>query len=440
MLLLLLAVPAFAQGQTDLSTGTLPDKRAYQVLAPAQAKTEANLPLVLYLSSPAGPNLDAFQKDWWPGLKDRKCVVAVPTSRSPKMWLTEEGNYVEAVLADVQKTYTTDPKRIILLGVSGGGQMALFFADHAPGMFRAVVAVSTNPVVIRKDKSEWFYPSEKVLKTCPYFVVNHITEGSSLLYWRQVREKLGPRGASISILPVLGDANSHYLPPPKELWPWLDEVLAGRQPAPLADPQKAAVARMFEKPAAALVTELERAQPSPSTQSVLKEAAKLSLSVPVPAEFERSKQEEVADSAKRPMVMIRLEHAKDAVYIRCEARSAEKPMKDILGEEANQTILRGRLYQIYATGRLAGDAAGASGGGWEYQIGSITFPHKDRGWQSTLFLHAWSPTSADGKQWLEVTVLDETQQPDASQLARAAKTVVGGVKVTPAQPKTAPAK
>lgn len=416
----------------DLSSHTLADKRAYQVLASPAARAEANRPLVLYLSPPAGPGLEAFQRDYWPLLKERKCVVAIPASQSPKMWLTEEGNYVEHVLADVQKDWGTDPGRIILLGISGGGQLALFFADHAPEMFRAVIVVSTNPVVVRQNKDEWFYPDRKVLKTCPYFVVNHITEGSSLMYWRQVREKLQPQGASISILPVLGDPNAHP-PPPRELSAWLDDVLAGRQPAPLEDPQKAAVAKMFEKAVAALAADVGKAQPAAATQAVLKEAARFSLRVRLPPGFERSRREDANDSAGRPIAQVRLEHGKDAIYVRCEARTAEETMRAVLAEEANQTVLRGMLYQRYTTGGVSAD-----GVDWDYQIGSITFPHKDRGWQSTLFLHAWSPLANDEKRWVEVTVLDETQQPDGAQLARIVKTILAGVRAESAKPKTAP--
>jgi hypothetical protein len=110
-------------------------------------------------------------------------------------------------------------------------------------------------------------------------------------------------------------------------------------------------------------------------------------------------------------------------------------MSAVLAEEANQTILRGMLYQVYRAGTCTAASVAAGGGDrWDYQIGSITFPHKDRGWQSTLFLHAWRGLAADGKRWLEVTVLDETQQPDAAQLVGALRTILAGVKAGVAQP------
>ena len=125
------------------------------------------------------------------------------------MWLSGEDKYVLDVIADVQTRYSVDAKRIILLGVSGGGQTALFLADHLPERFRALILVATSPVVIRGQRFTWFYPNRKVLKRCPYFVVNHITQGSSLMYWRQVQAKLNPAGASISILPVTGKYRAH---------------------------------------------------------------------------------------------------------------------------------------------------------------------------------------------------------------------------------------
>ena len=403
------------------------------MLLPPAAGAEANLPAVLYLHPTGEPKLEAFRVDYWPIFRQRKCIVVIPRSRSKEMWVSGEDRYVERVMADARKRHPIDPKRIVLMGVSGGGQLGLFLADHGPEFFRAVIAVSTNPVVVRGRDSEWFYPADAALKKCPYLVVNHITQGSALMYWRQVRARLEPKGASISILPVLGAKAEHYLAPPKELGAWLDEVLAGKHPQPLADPQQAAVAKMLAKPVAELVKTWNEAAPTPTTQRIAKPAEKHSLSLAVPADFERSKSESSKDSAGRPITQIRIEHKTDPVYVRCELREANQPMNDVLAAEETQTALRGMLYQVYHRGVLK-----AGGRQWTCRIGSITFPHRKLGWQSTLFVHASAPTRADGRQWLEVTVLDETQQPRASQLAPILRAVLASVRVGPPPPKTQP--
>ena len=78
-------------------------------------------------------------------------------------------------------------------------------------------------------------------------------------------------------------------------------------------------------------------------------------------------------------------------------------------------------------------ALSAGGRSWQVKVGSITFPDRRRGWVSTLFLHAAAPIGRSPKQWLEVTVLDETQQPDAKELAGVFRTVLQTVSAKPAK-------
>jgi len=404
--------------------------RTYELLVPPAAAAEMkDLPLVVYLHPSGKPQLERAKRDYWPLLAKRKCLLALPRSRSTRMWLSGEDKYVLDVIADVQTRYSVDAKRIILLGVSGGGQTALFLADHLPERFRALILVSTSPVVIRGQRFTWFYPNRKVLKRCPYFVVNHITLGSSLMYWRQVQAKLNPAGASISILPVTGKVED-YQPPPKALGPWLDEVLAGKHPTPLPDPQKLAVARMFAKVVSALPAAIAKAVPAGTGRQFTKAGKVLTLSVAAPAGFERTPSREAEkDSTGAALTQLRLEHAKWPIAIRCDARATARPMSAVLAQEEQATIARGMLYQIYRTGRLT-----VAGRSWNYKIGSITYPDRRRGWVSSLFIHAAAVIRTDPRRWLTVLVTDETQQPVAKELAGILKTALAGISARPAAP------
>ena len=423
---------AVAQGAgAESATHTLAkSKRTYVALLPAgPPKGQA---LVVFLHGTGKPNLDRFKADWRPLFWQRGCVVAVPKPSGKLTWQYADAKYIMDVIADVQKRYQIDEKRVILMGVSGGGQTALFLVDHAPESFRAVIAVSTNPVVIRRRTYEWFYPDLKTVKACPYFVVNHITQGAAIQYWRQVRVRREPAGASLAILPVLGPV-SHYLPPPKAFAGWLDAVLAGKHPAPLADPQTAAVAKMLAKCTAALPKAVADAKPATGAQAFAKDGEVFRLTLQAPANFERSKKEDKADAADKPLTQVRVEDKKWPVYVRCDARRTQRLMADVLKAEQQQTIERGMLYQVYHTGKLdAGKRA------WQLKIGSITYPHRKRGWVTNLFLHAAAAIAANPKEWLEVTVMDETQKPDAAELAGVLRTVLENISASPA-PATKPA-
>ena len=397
-----------AQEQSP-KTFTIPqNKRTYKLFASPGAEKKKDLPLVVYLHASGGPMLTEFTRDYLPVLIKRGCVVAVPLSKDKLQWAVRSDTYIRSVITDVGRRYSIDAKRIVLLGISGGGQVALFLADRTPKRFRAVVVVSTNPVVVRGGKGVWFYLNRQVLKTCPYFVVCHITHGASLQFWRQVRARQAPAGASISIIPVLGKP-AHYQPPPKQLGLWLGAVLSGKHPAPIEDPQKLAVAKAFAGPAKKVFEALKDARPAKITSHIKKQTKQFDLTVGLQEGFERSRREAVDDAPGRPITQIRTESKgmERPIYVRVDARAHDKPMAEVIAAEAEQTRRRGMLYQVYHAGPLT-----AAGRKWRIEIGSITFPDKRKGWRTTLFLQAAAHVAKDKTRWVEITVMDETQKPD----------------------------
>ncbi len=419
--------------------------RTYGLLVPPRADTREDVPLVVYLHPTGESMFGAFERDYWPMLREKGCLVAMPTAKSEWMWVSGEEAYICEVIAHVQASYDVDEDRVMLLGVSGGGQVALFLADKEPKRWRAVICVSTNPVVVRGNEAVWFFPDREVLKSCPYYVVNHITQGSALMYWRQVRARLAPRGASISIVPVLGEAG-HYQPPPESLNGWLETVLAGKQPEPIPDPQGLAVAKRFEPVAKKLIAAIGEAKVRRVGETVSKSGKVFRLSVPLgegmmrtpqpkrrtqPADGDQppppaGREEDTTDAAGRPITQIRIEDGKWPIYVRVDARKTDEPMGEVLQAERQRLRLRGMLYRVYGEGKLS-----AGGRTWAYQVGSITYPDRSidattgepRGWVTALFVHAAAAVADDTTEWLEVLVSDETGKPEAGELAALFKTV-----------------
>jgi len=438
------AGPGWAAPEKEVAYELGDAKKTYQVLVPPDVESAGALAAVLYLHPAGEPNFEAVKRDYWPMFRYRKCLMVMPRSSGVKAWglatrpaaaprrtrrAAGEEAFVMDALADAQKRYNIDPKRIILMGVSGGGQVALFLADRFPDRFRAVIAISTAPTVIRGEEATWFYPNRETLKTCPYFAANHITRGAALMYWRQVQVRLAPQGASISILPVLGPVG-HYFGPPKELGDWLDEVLAGKQPAPLGDPQKEAVAKMYAPVAAALPKAIEAAKPAEIDKQVIKNGRTYKLIVPRLPDFVRSDKEDWADWTGAPLTQIQIEHKDQPVYVRYDACLTARPMDEVLAAEEAQTIARGMLYQVYHADQVA-----AGGRTWKMKIGSFTYPDQKRGWVSPLFIHASAPIAGDPTRWLTVLIWDETQRPEDAEivdrLAILFKTAISGITVKP---------
>ena len=66
-----------------------------------------DLPLVVYLHPSGDPQLDRARRDYWPVLAKRKCLLALPSSKSRRMWLAGEDKMVADVIADA-RTPTPD--------------------------------------------------------------------------------------------------------------------------------------------------------------------------------------------------------------------------------------------------------------------------------------------------------------------------------------------
>ena len=417
---------ATAAAQDTAALHTLPEGgRGYEVMLPAPSRDLGNAPVVVYLHESDFKSFDRLKADYWPVLKARKCVLVMPRSRNPVMWPAGEDKYLNAVITDVRSRYPVDPRKTILMGVSGGAQMALFLLDRQPKDFRAAILISSNPVVARAGKTEWFYPNRETLKACPYFVANHITQGSALMYWRQVRHKMNPLGASVSVLPVLGPVG-HYLPPHKELGAWLEQVIGGKHPAPLPDPQKAAVAKMLAKAVEAMPKALADAAPAKATGTTTRDGVTRALTAALPEGYVRAKKE---DPATDSLMQIRLEHEKLPIYVRCESHVTPESMAGVLKAREDQTRARGMLYQVYHTAVVrAGKAE------WSVKVGSMTYPDQTRGWVSPLFLYATRSTRSSPRRWQAVMIMDETMEPDAAHLAGVLKTLLANQRVTTRAP------
>ncbi len=388
-------------------------KLTYAALAPAGVEKPA---LVVYLHG--GGEDDRWgrvRKDYWGALAKRGCVLIHPAGVSKRMWVAGEDKWILAAIGDARQRFGADPGKTVLLGVSGGGQMALYLADHYPDQFACVITHGANPIVVRGGKSEWFYPARSQVGKCSYFALNHITQGSALLTWRQVRHKAAGYGVRVNVLPVTGKV-SHYLGAPPVVLAHLDAVLADKVPAVASDPQKAAVAKMFGTPVAELKALLGKPFATvkvPGGAAATKLGAPLNLTVAIPAGFTRKPEAELRrDASGKPLAQIKAESDLWPITLRAEARCTDKPRKAVVAAETAATVGRGMLYQQYHTQTLS-----IGRDRWDLVVGSMTYPDRKRGWVSVLFVSATTPHSPDRRQWLRVLLMDETQQPDAKELA-----------------------
>jgi len=399
---------------------------SYQAMAAAGAVRPG---LVVYLhGSGDDDGWAAVRRDYWPAVKQRNAVLIHPAGGSSRMWLAGEDRWLLAAIDDARKRYGTHPARTVLLGVSGGGQMALYLARRYPTRFACVITHGTNPVVTQGTKAVWFYPPRQGSR-CSYFAANHMTQGAALLIWRQVRHAAAAYDVTVNVLPVTGKVR-RYLALPSELRAHLDAALTGAAPKPLPDPQAAAVAAMFAPAVEELKTLLGEGLAAVEPLAgppVSKAGEAVDLTVTAPAGYIRlTKKEAHTDPNRRPLTQVKMEHPDWPIVLRAEGRSTRKPWAEALSAETAATAARGMLYQTYWRGKLAlGNRT------WRLGVGSMTYPDRRRGWVSVLFISAAAPHTADGRQWVRVLVMDETQKPKAKELAALLKTALTGIRLRP---------
>jgi predicted peptidase len=105
-------------------------------------------PLILFLHGRGerGDNLDLLKKQPLPKILEQQAdfpfIVVSPQLSADKLWWSDMIDSLNTLLFQIQSTYSVDPKRVYLTGISMGGFGTWEFALCYPNRFAAIVPIA----------------------------------------------------------------------------------------------------------------------------------------------------------------------------------------------------------------------------------------------------------------------------------------------------------
>ena len=105
-------------------------------------------PLILFLHGRGerGDNLDLLKKQPLPKILEQQAdfpfIVVSPQLSADKLWWSDMIDSLNTLLSQIQSTYSVDPMRVYLTGISMGGFGTWEFALRYPNRFAAIVPIA----------------------------------------------------------------------------------------------------------------------------------------------------------------------------------------------------------------------------------------------------------------------------------------------------------
>jgi predicted peptidase len=144
----------------------------YQVYAPPQAKTDGNLPVIVFLHGirergsggilPTEGGVSQFAKQYF---KRIPAIIVIPQCRPASYWSDPVmDEMVMRALGQTIEEFNADENRLSLIGVSMGGYGVWHFAAAHPGKFAALVSICGGSSILKGDR---FSPVAKKVGQTP---------------------------------------------------------------------------------------------------------------------------------------------------------------------------------------------------------------------------------------------------------------------------------
>jgi len=136
-----------------MHSGEKPGERGgFSLYVPEDYDAARAHPLVMALHGGSG-NGGAFLWSWLRAARTRGAILAAPTALGSTWDLRDpeqDSTNIEAILAHVQESWTTDPARLLLTGMSDGGTFALLsgLSDTSPFTHLAPAATGFHPMLL----------------------------------------------------------------------------------------------------------------------------------------------------------------------------------------------------------------------------------------------------------------------------------------------------
>ena len=191
----------------------------YAIWIPADYSPEKKVPLILALhfgGEPRGAGRSMIQLLLRPAFADLGGVVIAPDSIAGRWNSPQNEDAVNALLGAIERTYSIDPRRVVVMGFSMGGAGTWYWADKYPDRFSAAIPLAGSPTGL---VANWRVPvfaihsrDDQVVPIGP--TIQRIAD-------------LKAKGVNAQLLEVQGISHyetNRFAAPLREAVPWLKEV------------------------------------------------------------------------------------------------------------------------------------------------------------------------------------------------------------------------
>lgn len=125
----------------------------YALYVPPGVEEGKRYPLIVVLHGSHG-NVDAPIRWWRDIASQRNCFVCAPKSHGMS-WPLADQSHVTRIVAEIERDFPIDPKRVLLTGVSDGGTYSYVLGFKHPDVFSAIAVVSgILPLFFQKNLDE----------------------------------------------------------------------------------------------------------------------------------------------------------------------------------------------------------------------------------------------------------------------------------------------
>lgn len=137
--------PPAEKAATEASDLKLPEfPQSCRVYVPRSQESGRASGVLLWLHAPGESQPDDTIKKWKPICDRDGLILVVPTAADPSRWERTESEYLRRLLERVMSQYRVDPRRVVVYGRGGGGQLAFLLALSSRDLVRGVATFDAS--------------------------------------------------------------------------------------------------------------------------------------------------------------------------------------------------------------------------------------------------------------------------------------------------------
>ncbi len=134
---------AYPAGLIDIKLAE--DAAVAKLLVPSSYRASIPTGLLVWVAPPGKFDVEKWRAAWEPLCTDHQLIALAVTSSDASRWQPTEAPLIRKLVDEALRQYPVDATRVVILGESAGGTMALLVAGSERDRFRGVASIDAPP-------------------------------------------------------------------------------------------------------------------------------------------------------------------------------------------------------------------------------------------------------------------------------------------------------